>query len=99
MGTSFAQMSPHLRIEVGSRLPARSDCSLEQRGRTGNGRPFSFVAELLFLALVLDSVLVEGEAIDGVSGGIAEELNLRVDDLEEELRFGFREEIESGLAG
>lgn len=42
-------------------------------------------------------VLVDDEASYGVGGGVAEELDLSVDYLEEEFGLGFCEEIDFGL--
>jgi hypothetical protein len=52
---------------------------------------------LLLLSRVLCPALVDDEAVDGVGGGVAEELDLRVDDFEVELCFGFGEEVEFRL--
>src|SRR6266851_7030091 len=52
---------------------------------------------LLLFGVVGGAVLIDGEMGYGVRGGVAEELDLSVDDLEEELRFGLGEELDLGL--
>jgi hypothetical protein len=56
-----------------------------------------FLWRLLLLAFVGGAVLVDDQAIDGVGGGVAEELDLSVGDFEEELGVGFGEEVDGVL--
>jgi hypothetical protein len=68
----------------------KSACRTASVGCTGEERTWFF---LLLLSLVLCPALVDDEAVDGVGGGVAEELDLGVDDFEVELCFGFGEEV------
>jgi hypothetical protein len=52
---------------------------------------------LLLLAFVIRTVLVDDEAGDGVSGGVAEELDLSVGHFEEEAGLGFGIQIDRVL--